>query len=177
MKTATKLALILMVAALLEACAGAPADTDSQIATLVAAELEAGAAASDTPAASATIEAASPTTEAASDGPEVVFVPGGLFEAAERELFMQRIGNPFIDYHADLAGHPPLLTMTVRHYSEDPAFIYTIEAIFETGVYTGWLAPGSGGNPDWWLPDCMGPCPLSDAFRGAYPEIVGTLEP
>ncbi|MCW5877206.1 MAG: hypothetical protein KIS85_10085 [Anaerolineales bacterium] len=166
-----------MATALLVACAEAPADTASEIATLVAAELEAGAAASDTPAASATEEAASPTATEAAGGPEVVFVPGGLFEAAERELFMQRIGNPFIDYHAELAGHPRLLTITVRHYSEDPAFIYTVEAIFETGVYTGWLAPGSGGTPDWWLPDCMGPCPLNDAFRSAYPEIVGTLEP
>lgn len=50
-------------------------------------------------------------------------------------------------------------------------------AALRRGINIGWLVPASSGPVDWWIPECMGPCSLSDEFRAAYPEIVAILEP
>jgi hypothetical protein len=170
----------------LAACAGGGADP-GEVATLVAAQMltdEAAAAPADTAAPPATAEpsvapSAAPSAEAAPtlELPEVVFTPGGLFSDADRDLIMAKVIGPFIHYYGDLEEHPQLLTVHVQPYDDDPAWPYTADAIFAGGGYTGWLLPATAGELDWWVPDCMGPCTLSDSFRAAYPEIVAILEP
>ena len=181
MKKQFMLAAIPLIGTLaLGACAGGDGDNESEIATLVAQQLQTSAAEdaiepTTGPEATATEEEA--VEDAPDSRPEVVFVPGGLFDEAERNLIMEKVVRPYIHYHDDLADHPTLLTVSIEHYEGDPSFLYTAEAIFETGVYNGWLMPATAGVLDWWVPDCMGPCPLSDSFRATYPEIVAILEP
>jgi hypothetical protein len=164
--------------ALLAACAGGGADL-GEVATLVAAQMQTNEAAAAPAETAAPLATEASTAEAAPtlELPEVVFTPGGLFSDADRELIMAKVIGPFIHYHGDLEDYPQLLTVHVQPYEDDPAWLYTAEAIFAGGGYTGWLLPATGGELDWWVPDCMGPCPLSDSFRAAYPEIVAILEP
>jgi len=164
--------------ALLAACAQGGADP-GEVATLVAAQMQTDEAAAGPADTAAPLATAEPSAEAAPtlELPEVVFTPGGLFSDADRDLIMAKVIGPFIHYHGDLEEYPQLLTVHVQPYDDDPAWLYTAEAIFAGGGYTGWLLPATAGELDWWVPDCMGPCALSDSFRAAYPEIVAILEP
>ncbi len=169
--------ILALVAAALSACGGGEADP-AEVATLVAAQLqtdEAAALPTNTVAPLATAEAGGEAAPSL-DLPQVVFTPGGLFADAERELIMARVVGPFIHYHADLEDSAQMLTVHVQPFEDDPSWLYKAEAIFAGGGYIGWLLPASDGDLDWWLPDCMGPCELSDSFRAAYPEIVAILE-
>jgi hypothetical protein len=124
-----------------------------------------------------TTEPPAPVATETPVGPEVVFLAEGSFSADEKSQIMTRVVNPFILYYSELADHPPLLTLTIEKYDGLAGYPYQAEAIFETGINIGWLIPATGGTVDWWIPECMGPCPLSDNFRATYPEIVAILEP
>lgn len=166
------------VCVLLAACGGA-AD-ESAVQTEMAAQVLTALAPADTEAPAVETTAAPTSTAAPTDsGPEpvIVFQPGGLFTEDQRSILLTRVVNPFILYHQGLEGHPPLVSISIEPSSALADYPYSANAIFETGITAGWLIHASGGVVDWWLPECMGPCPLSDAFRTAYPEIVGTLEP
>ncbi len=170
---------------LLGACAPALSQQDIQgtveimLALTSLAETSA-APATETPAAptaeaAPTSTAEPPTAEPA--GPEVVFLAEGSFSADEKAQLMARVVEPFIHYYRDLAEHPPLLTLTIEKYDGLAGYVYTAQAIFEGGGNIGWLVSASGGLVDWWIPECMGACPLSASFRAAYPEIVAIMEP
>ena len=176
MNKLTSFLILILVAAALGACGGGEADP-AEVATLVAAQLQ-----TDEAAAPPTSTAAPLATEAGAedeislDLPQVVFTPGGLFTDADRDLIRARVIGPFIHYHADLDDSAQMLTVHVQPFEDDPRWLYQAEAIFAGGGYIGWMLPASDGELDWWLPDCMGPCELSDSFRAAYPEIVAILE-
>ena len=178
---------ILILASLtLSACAPvSQADLQStvEIAIALTALAQTAAAPAATTAAPiiATVEPTSeppvPVATEAPGGPEVVFLAEGSFSADEKAQIVGRVIDPFILYHQELADYPQLLTITIEKYDGLAGFGYAAEAIFETGVYAGWLVPVTGVIVDWWLPECLGPCVLSDYFRAAYPEIVAILEP
>lgn len=100
--------------------------------------------------------------------PEVTFVD--IFGDAEAQLQV-KVVEPFILYHRDIPG-PRLLTLRLEIQEGVDGYPYKAEAIFEEGITSGWLVAVSGGNVDWWLPECMVACTFSDTFRAAYPEIV-----
>ena len=108
----------------------------------------------------------------------VVFTPGGLFSDAKRAEFHARIINPFIDYYADLhaSGDIGRLVSINVQTMDTPDYPYGIDAIFEGGGYIGFLITETAGVVDLWLPDCMGPCPFSEDFKGSYPDLVATVE-
>ena len=177
--------LAITLSLLLAACAPPLSQTDilatAEILQALTALAETGAA----PA--ATASPAEPTAEPATAepptaeppaptetpaGPEVVFVAAGSFSADEVNQLQTRVIDPFVHYYRDLADHPPLLTLTIRKESGISGYPFSGEAIFETGINSGWLISASGGVVDWWLPECMVACTFSDSFRAAYPEIV-----
>ena len=187
MKSRLIFVLLITTALILSACAPSLTQQDLQstveiaIALTALAETSAAQAATTAappaPTAEATAEPTiAPATEAPA-GPEVVFLAEGSFSAEEKSQIMSRVVEPFILYYHDRVEHPALLTITIEKYDGLAGYPYSAQAIFETGINTGWLVSASGGLVDWWIPDCMGPCPLSDAFRAAYPEIVAILEP
>lgn len=110
----------------------------------------------------------------------VVFIPGGLFDAAKRAEFYARIINPYIDYNREQTTMYPELASLVSIAIETfdtPGYPYGAEAIFDNGGYAGWLISETGGVVDLWVPDCMdGPCPLSPEFISNYPDIAATVQ-
>lgn len=175
-KKSILLQLAIMAMALV-ACAGGSPDP-AEVATLVAAQQKTDAADAAPATTAAPLASTEPSAEAlpSLELPEVVFTPGGLFTDEDRDLIMARVIGPFIHYYADLEDQPQMLTVHVQPFDDDPAWPYSAEAIFAGGGYIGWLLPVTDGALDWWLPDCMGPCELSDSFRASYPEIVDILE-
>ena len=172
----------LFASLLLAACGALPGVPDESAAqTEIAAQvLTALAPGATEPAPSAEATAASTDTSAPPDSgsePVIVFQPGGLFSEEQRNIILTRVVNPFILYHQGLEGHPPLVSISIEPASSLADYPYSANAIFDTGITAGWLIHATAGVVDWWLPDCLGPCPISDAFRTAYPEIVSTLEP
>ena len=186
------LALLLALAA----CGGGP--SEDQQATLVAVAVEAAltesmaniAATSATgvdggPVAVGSVEASSATlvspTETATveavSTPVVVYQSAGLFSDADKAILQTRVIEPYIRYHADLADHPPLVSLSIEPSASLADYPFSANAIFAEGITNGFLIHATGGVADWWVPDCLGPCPISDSFRAAYPEIVAILEP
>ena len=185
MKFRSIFAVLILTALTLGACAPAVSDQDLQSTVEIAIALTALA---ETSAAPATASPPAPTAEATAEqtiapatetpaGPEVVFLAEGSFSAEEKSQIMSRVVEPFILYYHDRVEHPALLTIAIEKYDGLAGYPYAAQAIFETGINTGWLVSASGGLVDWWIPDCMGLCPLSDVFRAAYPAIVAILEP
>lgn len=187
------LLLTLTLLIILSACApGAPQPSDAEIqqtVEIVVALTALAQNAADTAAApTATLapSAVPPSdTPLPSDTPEagpevvVIFTPGGLFDAAKRAEFYARIINPYIDYYAELAqteGYPHLVSLNVQTF-DTPGFPYGIDAIFDNEGYEGWLVTESSGVVDYWVPECInGPCPLSQDFIDAYPDIAATSQ-
>jgi hypothetical protein len=178
---------------LLGACAGGP--SEDQQATLVAVAVSAALtdSAADVPTADdgeaapvTTAEAPAAATEAApTDAPPtvappptpvVVFQAAGSFSDAEKDQLRQRVVQPFVMYYADLAEHPTLVSFSLEKM-DIAGYPYGADAIFEGGVTAGFLISNNSAPVDWWYPDCLGPCPFSDAFRAAYPEIIAIVEP
>jgi hypothetical protein len=172
---------LLLTGPLLVACGGIPGGFEESAAqTEVAAQVLTALAPAETEAPVADATAAPTDTAAPVDSdpePVIVFQPGGLFTEDQRNILLTRVVNPFILYHQGIEGHPPLVSISIEPSSALADYPYSANAIFETSITAGWLIRATGGAVDWWLPDCLGPCPLSDAFRTAYPEIVSTLEP
>jgi hypothetical protein len=141
----------------------------------------AAAPASTTAAPASTAESTSeptiaPATEAPA-GPEVVFLAEGSFSADGKTQIRTRVVEPFILYYRTTPDYPHIVSITIETVPDVADYPYKAEAIFEGGGNAGWLIHVTGGLVDWWIPDCMDVCPLSDEFRAAYPEIVAILEP
>lgn len=166
---------------LLGACAPAVSQQDIQGTVQIMLALTALAQTQAAPSATNTVAAdtatAEPSLAPATQTPQApVVVFQDIFGDAEAQI-RGRVVEPFILYYRDLADYPRLLTITISVVPDVPGYPYKAEAIFETGVTAGWLIGVQGGLVDWWLPECMYSCEFSDAFRAAYPEIVGTMEP
>ncbi len=170
---------------LLGACAPALSQQDIQGTVQIMLALTALAEQTQQPAAAtqtlapAPPEAATsePTLEPATETPpEAVVVFQDIFGGAEAQI-RTRIVEPFVLYYRDQPDYPALLTITISIVPDVPGYPYKAEAIFETGITSGFLIGVQDGLVDWWLPECMYSCGFSDSFRAAYPEIVAIMEP
>lgn len=108
------------------------------------------------------------------DLPVVVYGRAGLLNntaegRAEKERLEERLVNPYTFYQSEEGR--TLLTFYVT-VPVNVGEAYTADAIFADGVTEGFLFGTREGEYDYWRPECMGPCPFSDAFRERYPQIV-----
>ncbi|MFH0969777.1 MAG: hypothetical protein V1804_04675 [Patescibacteria group bacterium] len=108
--------------------------------------------------------------------PVIQFIPGTFSEAEKNDL-TNKVLNPFIDYTKETEGSQPI-TITVKKFSDAEIasqqyakYKYSIEAIYQVG-YSSWLETETGKSIDYWMPDCMGKCVFSDAYKNKYPENV-----
>jgi len=183
--------LSLSIFLLLGACAGGPSEdqqatlvavavnaalTDSAIDIPAADDGEAAPPATAEPPAAATAAPTNPPPTIAAPTPVVVFQAAGSFSDSEKDQLRQRVVEPFVMYHAELADHPTLVSFSLEKM-DIAGYPYGADAIFEGGVTNGFLISNNSAPVDWWYPDCLGPCPFSDAFRAAYPEIIAIVEP
>lgn len=184
MKTRLGFAIAALLALILSACAPSLTRQDLQgtieisIALTALAQTAAAPAATTAAPVIATVE---PTTEppvpvatGATTGPEVVYLD--VYGDAQAQI-RGRVVEPFILYYRTTPDYPRIVSITIETVPDVADYPYKAEAIFEGGGNAGWLIRVTGGVVDWWLPECMGPCPFSDEFRAAYPEIVAILEP
>lgn len=179
-------AILLLISLFLGACAPAVSDADLQATIAISIALTALSQTATAPAATteapaeATTEATLPPPTEAAAGPEVVFLAEGTFSAEEKTQIMSRFVEPFILYHRTAPDYPVIVSIAIEPVEPTiytPDCLYSAQAIFEGGMTAGQLICMTGGLVDWWFPDCMGPCPFSDEFRAAYPEIVAIVEP
>lgn len=119
---------------------------------------------------SPSVEESGPANEAESGLPVVVFSPGGLFTDEEKAEITTKMLNPFRDWYADQGDG--IVSIHVQEHFATPDQ-YTVDAIFDNGVYQGFLygivdAP----EQEWWHPTCLGECSFTPEFEAAYPEVV-----
>lgn len=111
-------------------------------------------------------------TSAPTSKPVVVFQPGGSFDTQTKSQIQSRIVDPFIDYYSET--NMPIVSITVEpNTKSDPVqFPYLFDAIFTNGGNTGFVITKTNDQINWFVPECMGACQFSNAFKAKYPEIV-----
>jgi hypothetical protein len=183
MKPRLILIAIVLTSFVLSACAPSLTQQDLQgtieisIALTALAQTAAAPAATTAAPVIATIQ---PTTEPPApvdtepSSPEVVYLD--VFGDAQAQI-QGRVVEPFILYYRTTPDYPHIVSITIETVPDVADYPYKAEAIFEGGGNAGWLIHVTGGLVDWWIPECMDVCPMSDEFRAAYPEIVAILEP
>ncbi len=112
---------------------------------------------------------------APSERPPIIFTPGGAFSANTKSEIQTKIIDPFIDYYAtDQYFKVASIEVSENTQASKTTYPYLFSAISKTGGNQGFVI---GKTIDWWIPECMGPCPLTEAFKAKYPEIVKKLAP
>ena len=103
--------------------------------------------------------------------PVVVYDRQGLLIDADKSKIEERLIAPYTDYYKDL--NRPLVAISIE-VPEKVGEPFIASGIFG-GEYTGtegFIFGEREGNIDYWIPTCMGPCPLTDEFKTKYPEIT-----
>lgn len=109
----------------------------------------------------------------------VVFEADGTFTKAEKDELYKKVINPFTDYYSEPgASTQKLLTITVakNDKASKDQYPYSVQAVFDGGGTQGFLAMKVGSGIDWWVPECLTKCVLSDAFKAKYPEIAAKVQ-
>ncbi len=121
----------------------------------------------------------SPTTAAASPTaghPQavVVFEAEGSISQTDKDQLKARVVEPNLDYFLNLESGDYVVSMTVSPNTQasKTTYPYAARVIFKNGAYNSFSISKTKGAIDWWLPECMGPCPFSASFKAKYPEIV-----
>jgi hypothetical protein len=86
----------------------------------------------------------------------------------------KKIIEPYIHYFQDTRKDDLLVSMRigVNTGASASTYPYKAEAISKNGVTEGFLISKTGGQIDWWYPECLMKCEFSQEFSTKYPEIV-----
>lgn len=107
-------------------------------------------------------------TDPVSGLPVFVLEPAGLFSPEQKASLQDRLINPLFDYYNEDDLYA--VTMNIRDEDMDSWIVTVINA---DGSSQGFLyGESSQAVQPWWTPECLGVCEFTNAFRGAYPEIV-----
>jgi hypothetical protein len=109
--------------------------------------------------------------ECEEDEVTIAYERAGLFEGTEKSDIETKIIEPYIYYMNNVEGSE-LDAVVVDKYPADerPAgYWFSILGITYNGGTNGWLE-GSGGVIDYWKPECMETCQLTQAYVDAYPN-------
>jgi hypothetical protein len=108
--------------------------------------------------------------------PTIAFDNSGGISDADKNQILQKVINPYADYYRD-AGQGTLisLTVTLNTQPNNVAFPFLGIGTFDTGVKNSFVIERKGADISWWIPQCQGPCLLTDEFRTKYPEVVKSL--
>ncbi len=116
---------------------------------------------------------ATKTTQSKATTPAIAFDPPGLFSEQEKSDITSKILDPYIYYQDDVQPGE-LVSILVTKYAENerPAdYYFAAKAIFKNGGTEGWLF-SNDGTIDYWKPECMDECNLSDTFKSKFPSNV-----
>jgi hypothetical protein len=121
--------------------------------------------ASSSPVSSPVLSASPPSSSTV-----VVFQAEGSIPAKDKQQLQDRVIQPFLMYSADMKEQAAVVSVTVKPNASLTQ--YTVDYVLANKGYGGFVIFKNNGEIQWWLPECMGACPFSDAFKKAYPEIV-----
>lgn len=96
------------------------------------------------------------------------------FPALDVSELKARVINPFVDYNMDAYPDDALVSVTVKKNTQASSvnYPYLLDSVSTKGVTHGVSISRTNGHIDWWLPECMGSCNLTPAFKAKYPEIA-----
>ena len=108
----------------------------------------------------------------------VVFESEAMFPAADKDQIIKRVINPYLDYYKDLQAADYVVSMKIRINTQASKnlFPYLADAIHRDGSNAGFTVEKDANGIKWWIPDCMGPCPMSESFKAKYPEIAQMVD-
>lgn len=106
--------------------------------------------------------------------PVVVFSPEGVFTPDLKAKLNERIVLPFIDYDKDHPSTSKVLTVQISQNTQASKnqYPYLFEAIYENGGTVGFVIAPQGDSFQWYVPEGMGGCQLTAAYKQKYPEIA-----
>lgn len=118
-------------------------------------------------------ETPTPSTPAVSANATLIFETEANFTDSDKSQITSRIIEPFLMYYSDQhgSGYVKTLTISINTQPNKSEYPYLAKYVFKDAVNGGFVITKTDGNIDWWIPECMGPCPFSDSFRNKYPEI------
>ena len=102
--------------------------------------------------------------------PVVVYEREGLLTDEMRQEVEKKIIDPYFDYHN--ADEIDFIVMLIEVLPESDNYLYIVKAISKDGVYQGFVYGTRGEALDYYVPECMGPCPFSDEYKKKYPHVV-----
>lgn len=96
----------------------------------------------------------------------VVFAPGGLFNAGEKEYLTKNVTQPMVLYHQ--LTNSPLVSLMVEKSAANAREV-RIFGIQQNGAYSGLIHPINQA----WVPDCFNQtCSnIPEKFRTLYPAL------
>lgn len=114
----------------------------------------------------------SPTAQAAKSTIVVIESKANI-SATDLDQLQARVINPYLDYYNETMGEGYIATFTIAINTQQSktSYPYTAKAIFTNAAYNDFLIAKSNGSIQWWLPECLNGCKLSETFKTKYPEI------
>ncbi|MDD5291419.1 MAG: hypothetical protein PHZ04_04935 [Patescibacteria group bacterium] len=100
--------------------------------------------------------------------PVVFYTNPWILDKTEKKNFEKKLVNPYIDYYNEKEIN--LITLTIKA-PDNVGEPYEISAIFKDGS-SEFLFGEREKDYNYWFPDCMGTCNLSEEFKKKYPEIA-----
>lgn len=99
----------------------------------------------------------------------VVFAPGGLFNAGEKEYLTKNVTQPLVLFHH--LTNSPLVSVMVEKSAANAREV-RIFGIQQNGAYSGFIHPIN----QVWVPECFGQAcnNIPEKFRTLYPALYQT---
>ena len=116
----------------------------------------------------------SPTASPSASAPTVTIESEATFPVQDVSELKARVINPFMDYIAEARPDDPLLQVTIKKnlQASGATYPYVLDSLSKNGVTQGGLISKTNGHLDWWFPECLNGCNLSDAYKTKYPEVA-----
>jgi len=119
-------------------------------------------------------EATSAKCPAASISDPVVVYSPATFTTEEKSSIQTKVIDPYLYYMKNIEN-TDLVSVSIKKYAEADrtrtGYYFEVSYVTKTGGWGGWLL-SQNGIIDYWKPDCMGECTLSDEFRTKFPNNI-----
>lgn len=109
--------------------------------------------------------------------PVVLFNPPGIFTSEEQDLLYTRLINPLVDYYTVEQGLG--IFSVIIDKSKIGDYLYGVQVatrgdgkVYSKNGSMGFLFGKQGEELEYWQPQCLGDCDLSDEYLAKYPHIL-----
>lgn len=102
----------------------------------------------------------------------IAYERAGLFVGSEKADIKTKIVDPYIYYMNNVENGSKVAAVLVDKYPADErpsGYWFSITGILLNGGTNSWLE-GSGGTIDYWKPECIEICQLTQSYVDAYPN-------